>query len=65
MRSIDSCQNQHKDAVTSVNMVNIRSINWREDLKKKRFVRGSTVIALLYANPLHFRLRSNFFDNKK
>ena len=35
MNSIDSYLNQDEDAVISVNMVDIRSINWKEDLKEK------------------------------
>ena len=35
MRSTNSYQNQDEDAVTSVNTVDIRSINWREDLRGK------------------------------
>ena len=35
MKSIDAYQNQEEDASTSVNTVDIRSINWREDLRKK------------------------------
>ena len=33
--TVDSYLNQDEDAVTSVNTVDIRSMNWKEDMREK------------------------------